>query len=167
MTPTVEPIRPRDPAKAGRLRWLGVLPTIPGIGASLLPIGVCPACWPVYAGLLGALGIGFLLSYTYLLPVTGLLLILALFSLGYRASSRHGYGPLLVGSVAVGIVVASKFVLASDSLLYLGVALLILASIRNTRPVRTARDGTCPSCSPTAGSIGSLRTSERRIWHGR
>jgi hypothetical protein len=32
--------------------------------------GVCPACWPAYAGILGSLGLGFLLDSTSLLPVT-------------------------------------------------------------------------------------------------
>lgn len=162
MTPGVEPVHSRDPANVGRPRWLGLLPMIPGIGAALLPIGVCPGCWPVYAGLLSALGFGFLLNYAYLLPVTGLFLTLALFSLGYRASSRHGYGPLLAGTIAVGITLASKFVLASDPLLYLGLFLLVLASIWNVAPARIARNGFCPNCNPPAESIGSPSSSERR-----
>jgi hypothetical protein len=40
----------------------------PGIVLSALPIGACPACWPVYASILSALGASFLLSSAYLLP---------------------------------------------------------------------------------------------------
>jgi|GEM_PF-2330127 len=33
------------------------------------PQGRCPACWPAYAGVLSALGLGFLLESAYLLPM--------------------------------------------------------------------------------------------------
>src|SRR3954462_8565336 len=35
---------------------------LPGIGFSLLPKMLCPACWPAYAGIVSALGLGFLIS---------------------------------------------------------------------------------------------------------
>lgn len=46
MIPRVE----RDRAS----RWPSMLSVLPGVGVALLPIGTCPACWPAYAGLLGA-----------------------------------------------------------------------------------------------------------------
>ncbi len=74
---------------------------LPGIGVSLLPKLMCPACWPAYAGLVSALGLSVLISAKYLLPLTvGFLAITAL-ALGYHASRRHGYGPLWLGLVAV------------------------------------------------------------------
>ncbi|MCD6392475.1 MAG: hypothetical protein J7M40_03110 [Planctomycetes bacterium] len=60
--------------KAG---WLSSLATLPGIGATLLAVGLFPACWPACARVLSALGFGFLLKTTYLLPVTALLLLVA------------------------------------------------------------------------------------------
>jgi len=50
--------------------WKESLVTIPGVGVSLLPKLACPLCWPAYAGLLTSLGLGFLISAKYLLPVT-------------------------------------------------------------------------------------------------
>src|SRR5260370_27513328 len=44
----------------------------PGIGVSLLPKLMCPACWPAYAAVLSSVGLGFLISTTYLLPLTAL-----------------------------------------------------------------------------------------------
>ena len=41
-----------------RSGWRGLLSVVPAVGASLLPVGACPACWPAYAGLLSALGLG-------------------------------------------------------------------------------------------------------------
>ena len=66
------------------------LAALPGIGVSLLPKLMCPACWPAYAGLVSALGLGFLISTQYLLPLTVVFLALTAWVLGYRASRRHG-----------------------------------------------------------------------------
>jgi hypothetical protein len=32
------------------------LVALPGVGVSLLPKLMCPACWPAYAGIVSALG---------------------------------------------------------------------------------------------------------------
>jgi len=42
-----------------------ILTSLPGIGAALLPNATCPACWPVYAGILSSLGLGFLMTGAY------------------------------------------------------------------------------------------------------
>ena len=52
---------------------LGLL-AIPGAMVSLLPILPCALCWPAYAALISSLGLGFLRSSTYLLPLTAVLL---------------------------------------------------------------------------------------------
>lgn len=135
------------PRKAG---WLSSLAVLPGIGATLLPVGLCPACWPIYAGVLSALGIGFLLKTAYLLPVTGLFLLFAVGSLAFRARSRRGYGPFVVGLTASAIVLIGKLVFVSDAAMYGGVVLLIAASAWNAWP-RKAVDvngGACPACTP-------------------
>ena len=46
------------------------LVALPGVGVSLLPKLMCPACWPAYAGIVSALGLGFLVSTKYLLLLT-------------------------------------------------------------------------------------------------
>ena len=70
------------------------LVALPGVGVSLLPKLMCPACWPAYAGIVSALGLGFLISAKYLLPLTVAFLSISAFALGFRASRRHGYGAL-------------------------------------------------------------------------
>jgi hypothetical protein len=40
---------------------------VPGVGVSILPKVICPLCSPVYAAVLSSLGLGFLVSTTYLL----------------------------------------------------------------------------------------------------
>jgi hypothetical protein len=133
---------------AGRMRsgfgsWLVVLPAA---GVAMLPNLACPACWPAYAGLLGSIGLGFLVETAYLLPVTVCFLVVAVGALGFRVSSRRGYGPFTVGLAAAGIVVIGKFLFDSDPAMYGGIVLLIGASIWNTWPKRAA-DTSCPACA--------------------
>src|SRR6266478_1841151 len=74
----------------------------------MLPKLACPACWPAYAGLLTSVGLGFLISAVYLLPLTVAFLVLALGALAFRAKQRRGYSPLLLGIVtASGVLLGS------------------------------------------------------------
>jgi mercuric ion transport protein len=142
-----QPAADRKNARRGLSRALAILP---GASLTLLPIGACPACWPAYAGLLGSLGLGFLLDSTYLLPLMGAFLALALGTLGYRAKGRRGYGPLALGVVATGMALLGKFTLASNVLLYVGLGSLVAASIWNTWPRKAARAGSCGKCAAQA-----------------
>src|SRR5260370_5381255 len=90
--------------------WKQGLLALPSVGVSLLPKLACPACWPAYAGLLSSLGLGFLISVVYLLPLTTAFLVLALGALAFRAKERHRYGPFLLGIVAASGVLLGKFV---------------------------------------------------------
>ena len=123
--------------------WLA----LPGVGVSLLPKLACPLCWPAYAGLLSSVGLGFLISSAYLLPLTVAFLVLALVALAFRANDRHGYGPFLLGLVATAAVVLSKFYWESKPTMYGAVGLLAVASLWNTWPrPATAGAATCPGC---------------------
>ena len=77
--------------------WKQGLLALPGVGVSLLPKLACPLCLPAYAGLLSSVGLGFLISAAYLLPLTAGFLVLALAAMAFRASNRHGYSPFLLG----------------------------------------------------------------------
>ncbi|MBI4532727.1 MAG: MerC domain-containing protein, partial [Candidatus Melainabacteria bacterium] len=111
-------------------RFLAVCPSL----VALLPVLHCPACWPAYAGILSALGLGFLLQSTYLAPITSVFLILVLFTLGYKARARHGYVPLTVGLIAVAVILTGKFLLSSEAFVYGGLMLLFVTSIWNACP---------------------------------
>lgn len=73
---------------------------LPGIGVALLPKLFCPLCWPLYAGIVSSVGLGFLIGTTYLLPLTGAFLALTVGVLAFRANQRRGYGPLVLGLAA-------------------------------------------------------------------
>ena len=139
--------------------WKRTLTVLPGIGVSLLPKLVCPMCWPAYAGLLSSFGLGFLISTTYLLPLTAAFLLVAVVALGFHARGRRGYDPMLLGVVAAAAVLYGKFFLDSNAAMYSGVALLVAASMWNSWPQQ--RTDSCPKCVPAGGDLIQLeRTGE-------
>jgi len=119
------------------MTWRQTASVMPGIGVSLLPKVMCPACWPAYAGALSALGLGFIpLSTRYLLSLTMAFLIVAVAALGFRARQRRGYSPMLLGVLASAGVLFGKYSLESNLVMYTGLAALIAASVWNTWPQR-------------------------------
>jgi hypothetical protein len=130
-----------------RISKQGLL-ALPSVGISMLPKLACPACWPAYAGLLTSVGFGFLISAVYLLPLTVAFLALALCALVFRANKRQGYGPSLLGLFAVIGILLGKFVWESNSIMYGGLGLLVIASLWNSWPRRDALSEarTCPEC---------------------
>lgn len=124
--------------------------SVPGIVVSALPFGGCPACWPIYAGVLSTLGLGFLLSGQYLLPLTALCLFVTIFALGFRARARRGYGPFFLGLIATALILFGKFAEQSNALAYGGMGLLIVGSVWNSWPRRA---GQCPQCATSADLI--------------
>jgi len=54
--------------------------------------------------------------------------------LGYKARQRRGYGPLVAGMLAAGIIVTGKFYSNEGYLSYGGVFLLVAASVWNAWP---------------------------------
>ncbi len=130
-----------------RGRWLNSAGALPGVGVALLP--ACPACWPAYAGVLGAAGFGPLLNVQMQFPLTVALMLLALGTLAYRAPSRRGYGPLGLGVAATAVLLVAKFLLLSMPLTFAGGALLFAAALWNAWPRRAQADEACPACATT------------------
>jgi mercuric ion transport protein len=128
--------------------WKRILAVSPGVGVSLLPKLMCPMCWPAYAGIVSALGLGFLISTKYLLPLTVAFLAITATALGFRASRRRGYGPFWLGLVAAAVILTGKFYFDARAATYTGVALLVAASVWNSWPRRAA---VVPSCCVPAG----------------
>jgi hypothetical protein len=112
---------------------------------------MCPACWPAYAAALSSVGLGFLISTNYLLPVTALFVALAVASLAFRASRRRGLAPFWAGIIGAMLILAGKFYLESRPTTYAGVSLLILASVWNSWP-RRATKVSCAGCLPAEDS---------------
>jgi hypothetical protein len=136
---------PKGTAIAARDGWKSSLTAAPGIAFAFLPEVVCPACWPAYAGLLSALGLGFLLDETWLLPLTTAFLGLAVGVLALRARMRRNYGPFLFGLAASVVVLAGKFAFDSNTATYGGLAALIAAAVWNAWPRRRREAGWEPA----------------------
>ena len=136
--------------KGRRSRWTAAL-VVPGIVVGLLPNLTCPLCWPAYAAVRSALGLGFIGTTTYLLPLATVLLVIAVGMLGLGAWRDGRYGPFVLGLGGAGAVLASKVVLGFDVVTFGGVGLLFAASLWNTRP-RHAAAVSCPACAPAGSS---------------
>lgn len=129
---------------------------LPTLGAALLPKLTCPVCWPAYAGLLSSLGLGFFDYTPYLLPLTAVFLGVSLFSLAYKARHRRGLGPFFMGAAAGVLMLAGKFLLEGDTVMYVGLVVLIVASIWNSWPrVVTADTTPLPDCLACKGATES------------
>jgi mercuric ion transport protein len=109
---------------------------LPSLGVVLLPKLTCPICWPAYTALLSSAGISFVNYTPYLLPTVAILLAITLCALAYRAPARRGYGPFWLGLLGSFSVLTGKFTIENDLVLYLGVALLVGASLWNIWPHR-------------------------------
>ncbi len=110
---------------------------LPSIMIVLLPKLTCPACWAAYAGFLSAVGVGFVNYTPYLMPLTALFLAISVFAMAYRAKMRRGYGPFFLGLAATIIVLIGKFEYESDTTMWLGLVVLVAASVWNTWPVKS------------------------------
>ncbi len=128
--------------------WRQTLGAVPGIGVSLMPKLMCPACWPAYAGVLSSLGLGFLIGTTYLLPLTAGLLAMSTGTLAIRARQRRGYGPAWTGLVGAMLILFGKFQLESTVAMSGGVVLLFAAALWNAWPRQVVQSGQCPACLP-------------------
>jgi mercuric ion transport protein len=98
---------------------------LPALLVSLLPNLTCPACWPAYGAVLGALGLGFVSTGVWLLPLTILSLLVAIWGLAVASIARRGYGTLVIGIAAAFALIIGKFFLNSNTLWIAGLALLI------------------------------------------
>jgi hypothetical protein len=120
--------------------------TLPGVGVALLPKAVCPMCSPAYTAVLSALGLPFLATVRYLLPVTLACVTIAVGSLFVGAARRRRLGPFWLSVVAAAAIVGGKFWTDSVVIISIGVALLLAASVWNAIPKRRI----CPACDGTS-----------------
>lgn len=108
--------------------WMSSVAVLPALVA-LLPNVACPACWPAYTALLSSLGVGFLPTGRYLLPVTLLGVAIPLGVLAPRSRRGLGLMPLVLGLVGATTLVVGRFALASMALVSVGAGMLAGASL--------------------------------------
>jgi len=129
--------------------WRTNMVVFSGIATVLLPKAACPACWPIYAGVLSSLGLGFLLKTVYLFPLTAAFLFIAVVALAYKAKLRKGYGPFILGVIGAGMVLIGKFMYQNNPVMYGGIILLLTASFWNAwhGTKNGGNKESCPACS--------------------
>ncbi len=131
---------------------------IPAAGLAALP--ACPACYPLYAGILSSLGLTALIDPAAQSALTGLFLVVVVAALALHARRRHAYVPLGVGLAGSVVVLAGKFVLGWSPITYAGVALLMGASAWNLWSIKARSGGQCEGCvpenEPPTGSVARL-----------
>jgi copper chaperone len=116
---------------SGGKNWLRSLAMVPGALLPLLPNATCPACLTAYAGVLSAIGLGFLFKERVVAPLIVIFLGIGIFSVALSMRSHRRSGPLVVTVLGSAAVVAGRLVWNIPVLLYTGVALLIGASFWN------------------------------------
>jgi hypothetical protein len=111
--------------------WSRVGAVLGTVGVALLP--KCPACWSVYAGLSGWLGLSIALDPATLLPLTVACLGLTLLVLASGARRSGRYAPLGCATLAAVGVYLGKFVVESPVLGHTSLAVLVLAALLGRR----------------------------------
>jgi hypothetical protein len=118
--------------------WLSRAGTVLGtVGVALLP--KCPACWSVYAGLSGWLGLSIALDPALLLPLTLLCLGLTLLVLARGARRSGRYQPLAWAALAAVGVYLGKFALESPLCAHVSLGALVLAALAGRRAERRSK----------------------------
>lgn len=128
-----------------RTKLTGFFAGLGAVGAAFLPKFICPACWPVYAGLLSSMGLGFLLHGASLLILSVTLLGLALLTFALRGRKRGNFLPFWIALAGVSLVLAGKFLWINNFSIYAGSAFLMLAVIADMRPLNKVQ--CCRDCN--------------------
>lgn len=135
--------RPSAARSEGR-SWIRSLAVLPGALLALLPSATCPMCLAAYAGVLSAVGLGFLFNERVLAPLIVIFLAIGIFSVAWSTRSRRRREPLLGTLLGSAAVVAGRLIWHVPALVYSGVALLLAASLFNLWLKRPRREPLIP-----------------------
>lgn len=114
-----------------KVEKMNIIALISAIGAALTAKLACPICWPAYAALASALGLGFLINTKNLLIISIIFLLVAIGVLYGQCRKRKNFRPFWIGLVGASFILVGKFVLDNLIVLYGGAILLIFACIHN------------------------------------
>lgn len=111
--------------------WARSLLLLPGALLPLLPSATCPMCLAAYAGVLSAVGLGFLFNERVLAPLIVIFLAVGIFSVAWSSRGYRRREPLLGTLLGSAAVVVGRLIWHVHLLVYSGVALLLVASLFN------------------------------------
>jgi len=126
---------------------LGIIEKIGSIG-SLIAALACPACFPIFAVVGAALGLGVLQPFESVVFIVFRILVLVALVGNILAYWKHRRpAPLIVGVLSPALIFFTIYVLWNSALLYLGLFGLLIASVMNYIANRKYR-----TCAPTKGN---------------
>jgi mercuric ion transport protein len=115
------------------------LALVPAFAAAAVP--KCPLC---VMGIMSSFGLGTIVKASMLPPLTLAFLAVTVSALGFGARRRRGHAPLFLGMVAAAAVMLGKYQFNYNPVVYVGVALLLGASLWNGWPKkRSDSDSDC------------------------
>jgi mercuric ion transport protein len=126
---------------------------IPVMLLALLPKVVCPFCWPLYTGMLGALGVNFINYTPYLFPLLTLFLILTIAGLIIGAKDNKKYKPVYLGVISSVFILLGKTLFGTNVLIYSGIIGLMVSVIWQSRIKSIGNRGSCAVCENETKSI--------------
>ncbi|MBA2627994.1 MAG: MerC family mercury resistance protein [Gemmatimonadales bacterium] len=127
---------------------------MPSIVLAILAKFTCALCLTAYAGVLSALGVGFVASERGLVVLTVIFLAVGLLSLGWSARRHHRSIPLVVGTIGTVLVLLGRRDAGTPTLLYAGSAVMMIASLWNLWAARRPA-GTLVQINGARGAIHS------------
>lgn len=107
---------------------LRALASVPGAVLPLLPSFSCPACIAAYAGVLSALGLGFLFTDEVLQPLIALSLVVGVASIAWTVRAHGRKAPLVLAVVAALLLASGRLVWSLPPVVYLGAAVFLFAA---------------------------------------
>jgi len=124
--------RSPSPLRLGAARHLTLLPAV-----ALVLLPKCPLCLMAWLGALGSLGVSSWVIGLWGAPLAIGLLVLTNSALLLRVRQSRDWSPVLVGLLGSGALLAGKLLLDAPLLLYVGMGLLVTASLlSNGREVK-------------------------------
>lgn len=88
-------------------------------------------------------------NFYHVMPLTFVFLLVAVGALLYRAKTRKGYGPFVLGLFASITLLLGKFAFNSDPALFAGIGFLVIASLWNVWTRKNRDEDFCPACVST------------------
>ncbi len=107
---------------------LRALASLPGAVLPLVPSFSCPACIAAYAGVLSALGLGFLFTDAVLQPLIALSLVVGVASIAWTVRAHGRKAPLVLAAIAALLIASGRLVWSVPLVVYLGATAFLFAA---------------------------------------
>lgn len=133
---------------------IGIISSSGASVLALIPAISCPLCWPAYTALLSALGVGFFNYSPYLISILIALIGFVSFFMWRDYRSHNRILPFFLALIGGTLVIIAKIIYPNDTLIYTGIASLIIASIVNIFYVKKMNKKLlqqCESCGKKNG----------------